>query len=328
MTDDLPDPVIRAVRRWLTEHVGPADPIVVACSGGADSLALAVGCLAVVADEPREFLAATVDHGLQAGSAARAATTANLLSELGFPRVEVLPVTVSGPGGMEAAARRARYQALGDLARSVGRPVGRCAVLLAHTSDDQAETVLLGLARGSGPRSIAGMRPWRAPWGRPLLGVSRKETEALCGAKGLDPWRDPHNSDPAFTRVRLRKEVLPLLDEVLGGGVRHALARTASLMAQDLDALDSIAGTVRGQVEQADGSLDVAALAGQPAAVRSRVLRLWAAAGGAGPLTFDHLSRMSAQLGAAKWPAQVRLPGGLDAIRQGNFLSLTTVRPD
>ena len=101
--------------------------------------------------------------------------------------------------------------------------------------------MLLGLARGSGPRSIAGMRPWRPPWGRPLLGVSRADTESACRAAGLEPWQDPHNRDPAFTRVRLRHEVLPLLDEVLGGGVRRALARTAELMAQDLDALDELA---------------------------------------------------------------------------------------
>jgi len=200
-------------------------------------------------------------------------------------------------------------------------------VLLAHTADDQAETVLLGLARGSGPRSIAGMRPYRRPWGRPLLGVTRETTEAACRAAGLTPWQDPHNRDPAFTRVRLRREVLPLLEEVLGGGVRAALGRTAQLLAQDLDALDAIAAAVSMQACNADGSLDIAALAEQPAAVRTRVLREWATAGGAGPLTFDHLTRMDSQL-AARGSSQVRVPGGLDVVRDGPALRLAPSRSD
>lgn len=329
MTAGSSEPVIRAVRSWVAEQLGPVDPIIVACSGGADSLALAVACLTVVSGE-RELLAATVDHDLQSGSAARAAATAELLSGLGYRRTEVLTVTVDGPGGMEAAARRARYRALGGLAQSVGETAGPAravAVLLAHTADDQAETVLLGLARGSGPRSIAGMRAWRPPWGRPLLGVGRSDTEAVCRAAGLEPWQDPHNADPVFTRVRLRHEVIPLLDDVLGGGVRPALARTATLMAQDLDALDWIAGNVVTRATRADGSLDIAELAGQPVAITARVLRLWATAGGAAPLTFDHLSRMAGQLDR-KGPVQVRIPGGLDVTRTGNTLSLEPARTD
>src|SRR5699024_6712862 len=144
-----------------------------------------------------------------------------------------------------------------------------------------------------GPRSIAGMRPWRAPWGRPLLGVRRAETEAACAAAGLAPWHDPHNADPAFTRVRLRREVLPLLDEVLGGGTVPALARTAELMADDLAALDELAEHALAQAAlpadpAADpagdpvlpaGALSGAALAGWPAAVRRRALRTWLARG-------------------------------------------------
>ena len=317
-------PVTAALRAWLGEHVGADQPLVVACSGGADSLALAVAVLAVAGD--RAVRAATVDHGLQDGSAERAADTADVLAGLGYSEVAVLPVTVAGPGGVEAAARRARYAALRAhaLAPSLGRVPA--AVLLAHTADDQAETVLLGLARGSGPRSIAGMRPWRPPWGRPLLTVTRADTEHACRVAGLRPWQDPHNSDPAFTRVRLRREVLPLLDAVLGGGVRSALARTASLMRDDLDALDEIAAAVLAAVVRQDRTLDVDALSGQPTAVLGRVLRAWAAAdGGAGPLTFDHLSRMITQLTDPRGPAQVRLPGGVDVVRTGNSLRLRHV---
>ena len=103
-------------------------------------------------------------------------------------------------------------------------------MLLAHTLDDQAETVLLGLGRGSGARSIAGMRPYDPPWCRPLLGVRREVTHAACVELGLNVWHDPHNSDRRFTRSRLRSEVLPLMEEVLGGGVAEALARTATAL--------------------------------------------------------------------------------------------------
>jgi tRNA(Ile)-lysidine synthase len=223
---------------------------------------------------------------------------------------------------MEAAARRARYSALRRLIESLRPATQSAAVLLAHTADDQAETVLLGLGRGSGPRSIAGMRPWRPPWGRPLLGVSRADTEATCAAAGLSPWRDPHNDNPAFTRVRLRHEVLPLLDDVLGGGVRPALARTAALMAQDLDALDEIAAAVLAGVVAADGTIAVQALAAQPVAVIGRVLRRWAADGGAGPLTFDQLSRMVGQISDPVGRPQVRITGGFDVLRAGGALRL------
>ena len=114
-------------------------------------------------------------------------------------------------------------------------------MLLAHTLDDQAETVLLGLGRGSGPRSIAGMRPCDPPWFRPLLAERRSVTHAVCAELGLPAWDDPHNHDRRFTRVRLRSEVLPLLEDVLDGGVAEALARTAAALREDTDALDGLA---------------------------------------------------------------------------------------
>ncbi len=322
--------VFAAVLGWLVRHGRPGDPVIVACSGGTDSLALAAATMDVVTDtaQRRRLVAATVDHGLQPGSAERAAVTADQLSGLGYHRVEVLTVAVGGRGGMEAAARRARLSALRELSARVAEPGAQaCPVLLAHTADDQAETVLLGLARGSGPRSIAGMREWRAPWGRPLLGLSRATTEAACRAAGLVPWHDPHNADPAFTRSRLRHEVLPLLDDVLGGGVRAALVRTAELMAEDLQALEEIAATALARVLTAEGSLDARALARHPAAVVGRVLRTWAAVGGAGPLTFEQLGRMKQQVLERSGPPQVRVPGGFDVIRAADVLRLVRLTP-
>src|SRR5690606_36055203 len=149
-------------------------PVVVGCSGGADSLALAAATVDFLG--PERSIGVTVDHELQPGSAEQAQVVAEQLRGLGYTTVHVAPVRVTGPGGVEAAAREARQGAL----RRFGRPV-----LLGHTLDDQAETVLLGLGRGSGARSIAGMRPWRAPWRRPLLGLRRADTEAACRERGL-----------------------------------------------------------------------------------------------------------------------------------------------
>jgi tRNA(Ile)-lysidine synthase len=157
-------------------------------------------------------------------------------------------------------------------------------VLLAHTLDDQAETVLLGLGRGSGPRSIAGMRPCDPPWYRPLLGIRRALTHAACDELGLTPWQDPHNADRRFTRTRLRTDVLPLLEEVLGGGVAEALARTATALREDTDTLDDLAARALADIGTG-GKLDTARLAALPEAVRRRVIRGWLLAGGASGLT-------------------------------------------
>ena len=191
--------------------------VAVALSGGADSTALTAGALA----EGAVVHALVVDHGLQPGSARVAAQAAASAIRLGAASARVLTVTVGSDGGMEAAARTARYAALRDATQ-------RWPVLLGHTLDDQAETVLLGLGRGSGGRSIHGMRAWNPPWGRPLLGVRRATTRQMCADLGVETYDDPHNAAPEFTRVRLREEVLPLLENVLGGGVVAALGRTAA----------------------------------------------------------------------------------------------------
>lgn len=313
------DPVLVAVREWLTRNLSDDAPVVVACSGGADSLALAA---AVAQLGGRPVVAAVVDHGLQEGSRQQAARTAEVLRDLGFAEVTIQRVAVGREGGPEAAARSARYAALRDIAAG-------SAVLLGHTADDQAETVLLGLARGSGPRSIAGMRPWNPPWGRPLLGVRRADTESACRAIGLDPWTDSHNSDPSYTRVRLRTEVLPLLDSVLGGGVAPALARTAELMADDLSALEELSAGLGSRAQRADGALDRSVLAAAPTALRRRVLRSWAADQGAAGLSADHLRRVDQVLLDGRTGAAVRLPGGVDAVfRHGGLWAVAVPAAD
>jgi tRNA(Ile)-lysidine synthase len=373
-----------AVRRVLAE-LRPAG-VLVACSGGADSVALAAATAFVA---PRLGLPAglvTVDHGLQDGSARWAAETAELGRALGFDPVLIRPVTVGTDGGPEAAARTARYQALADAVRTAPTEAGtpdttrmppppdatraappdwetsdatwaappdsgtpdlawaappdsgtpdlaRAApadsatpahgldaaaagwvVLLAHTLDDQAETVLLGLGRGSGPRSIAGMRAVDGRWVRPLLGIRRETTRAACAAEQLPYRDDPQNADPRFTRVRLRTEVLPLLEDVLRGGAAEALARTAGLLRDDLDALDSMAAALT-----PDGPvLDAAALREHPRAVRTRVLRAWAGI----PLSAVQLRALDALL--TDWHGQgpVSLPSGRVVHRSSGMLHL------
>jgi tRNA(Ile)-lysidine synthase len=157
-------------------------------------------------------------------------------------------------------------------------------VLLGHTLDDQAETVLLGLGRGSGARSIAGMRPYDPPWCRPLLDVRRAVTHRACDELQIQPWHDPHNADRRYTRARLRTEVLPLLEDVLGGGVAEALARTATALREDTDTLDKLAQWALASASTGEG-LDTGRLTVLPEAVRRRVIRSWLLAGGATDLT-------------------------------------------
>jgi tRNA(Ile)-lysidine synthase len=290
--------------------------VLVACSGGADSLALAA---AVAFEAPRTGVAAgavTVDHGLQPGSAERARDTAVLLRRIGLDPVTVVRVEVGGDGGPEGAAREARYAALAEAAAERDARVA-----LGHTLDDQAETVLLGLGRGSGPRSVAGMVEHReaggVSWWRPLLTVRRATTRAACAALELPVWDDPWNADPAYRRARLRAEVLPLLEEVLGGGVAPALTRTAALLREDLDALDALAAA-----ELARWTGDAVEVAALPDALRRRVLRGWLGAAGVPDVQAVHLHAVDALLVRWRGQGRVDLPGGFGVVRASGRLVL------
>jgi tRNA(Ile)-lysidine synthase len=305
--------VRNAVRACVSDL--PAGALVLAaCSGGPDSLALAAG-LAFVA--PRAGLragAVTVDHGLQDCSASRAVAVASVLTELGLDPVRSVAVTVGEDGGPEAAARTARYDALS----AVCAEAGAAAVLLGHTLDDQAETVLLGLARGSGPRSLAGMPPRRGKFRRPLLGLRRSVTVAACAAAGLDPWTDPHNADRRFARVRVRLDALPALEAALGPGVAEALARTADQLRADAEVLENISS----ERARGDSPMSTSALAGMPGAVRSRVLRSAAVAAGcpAGALTAGHVARLEELVTGWRGQRWIDLPGGVRASRRAGQL--------
>jgi len=293
--------------------------VLVACSGGADSLALAAATAFVAPRLGLRAGAVTVDHGLQPGSAERAAEIAVLLAKLGLDPVRSTAVTVApaGASGPENAARVARYGALDAAAAAYGA----AAVLLGHTLDDQAETVLLGLARGSGGRSLAGMPARRGRYRRPLLAVRRAATAAACAELGLEPWQDPHNCDFRFTRARVRHQALPALEAALGPGVAEALARTAAQLRADAECLDDLAFAESGQLRQGGSDpagLDVAWLAALPAAIRTRVLRDAAVMAGCPPgaLAAGHIGQVDALVTAWRGQRWADLPGGVRARRQ------------
>jgi tRNA(Ile)-lysidine synthase len=310
-----------AVKRALAD-VPPDGLVVVACSGGADSLALATAAAHVAPRLGLRVGLVTVDHGLQSGSGSRAEELAAWAASAGLAPSLAVPATVDGrPGGPEAAAREARYEALAEAARSLSA----AAVLLGHTRDDQAETVLLALARGSGPRGIAGMPERRELHGvtflRPLLDISRERTRDVCVRAGLTPWEDPHNSDPSYARSRLRS-ALALLCDLLGPDVVDNLARTARLVAQDAVALDDMAVSAAWPLTDPDGGLHVPALRELPDALRTRVLRGFALRLGAsgGALSSRHIEALDALVTDWRGQGPVALPGGHRATRDGKRL--------
>ena len=317
-------PAVAAVRRGVRRALADLEPgstVVVACSGGADSLAL----LAAAVFEGRKagwrVVGATVDHGLQDGSAEHAAAVVGQMAGLGADETVSARVQVEAGGlGPEAAARRARLAVLEQVADHVGAAV----VLLGHTRDDQAETVLLGLARGSGGRSLAGMRRRYDRFVRPLLDVSREQTTTACLVQGIDVWDDPHNHDPGFARVRVRRRVLPVLEAELGPGVAAALARTADQLRGDMALLDDLADAAYEEVRDADGGLPVASLAERPGPVRRRVLRLAALAAGAPASELFHEHVLAVDALVTDWHGQrwVDLPGPLRCRRVDGRLVL------
>ena len=344
-----PHPAVAAVRggvRAGLAGLAPGDLVLAACSGGADSLALAA---ALAHEAPRLGLrggGVTVDHGLQPGSADRAAQAAELLSRLGLEPVSTISVLVaSGPGsgGPEAAARTARYAAL----EQVAEQTGAAAVLLGHSRDDQAETVLLGLARGSGARALAGMPARRGRLRRPLLGMSRAALREACRAQRLEPWDDPHNFDPSYARARVRHQALPALEAALGPGIAEALARSAAQLSADCEALDAIAAAEAWRIQvagpggtpaahaglAADAALravlDIAGLAGLTPAIRGRVLRSAALAAGCpgGSLSASHIAALDALVTGWHGQRGTDLPGGIRVQRRYGKLLFSGGRP-
>jgi tRNA(Ile)-lysidine synthase len=314
-----PDPAVAAVRSAVRREFAGArlaagDLVIVACSGGADSLALAAAAAFVAPRAGLRVGAVVVDHRWHAASAAVAERAAATCRELGLDPVEVVVAAPDGDGGgPEAVARRARYAAL-DQTRG---ELGAACVLLGHTREDQAETVLLGLLRGSGARSLAGMPRRRGPYLRPLLDLPRSLTRQACAALGLEPWDDPANADPRYARVRAR-DVLARLEEALGPGLGSALARTAEQLREDADALDAAAAALVVAAADQAGGLSCEVLAPAPDAVRRRALLAAARAAGApaGALSRRHALALDGLVAGWHGQGTVHLPGGVLAGRR------------
>ncbi|MEV0009239.1 tRNA lysidine(34) synthetase TilS [Streptomyces sp. NPDC051840] len=300
----------------------PGTPLVlVACSGGADSMALASALAFESRKLPVRAGGITVDHNLQPGSGLRADEVVARLTEMELDPVEAVAVHVGRDGGPEAAARDARYAALDAAAERLGA----AAVLLGHTRDDQAETVLLGLARGSGIRSLSGMAAASGPAGRyrrPFLQLDRQTARKACMVQSIPVWDDPHNIDPAYTRSRLRHEGLPALEKALGKGVVEALARTAQLSRDDADALDTWAADAARSVCDDAGRLECAKLSVLPPAVRRRVLRRAVIDAGspAGSLFARHIEEVDRLITGWRGQGAINLPGRVEVRRQGGRL--------
>jgi tRNA(Ile)-lysidine synthase len=249
------------------------DYVLVACSGGPDSLALAAATAFEAPKLELKLAAVIVDHGIQKATAEVAKKTASTLGALGFELIEIVTVTVGSEGGLEAAARSARYEAIDEVAAAIDAKY----VLLGHTRDDQAETVLLGLARGAGARSLSGMSELTGRYLRPLLAITRETTVQACQDAELEVWNDPHNSEERFARVRVREQVLPLLERELGPGIAEALARTADQLREDDEVLDNLAEHAYQEVVTTGATsltLSVKALEELAPAIRYRVIRL------------------------------------------------------
>ena len=303
--------VLRSAVRTTLSNFSPGDLILVAVSGGADSLALAEAAKLEADKLALRLIGVTIDHQLQTGSDLQAES---VVKQLSFPCL-IEKVNVEITDGVEASARRARYEALARVAKENEA----VAVLLGHTKDDQAETVLLGLARGSGARSLSGMASETGIYRRPFLNITRAQTLAACEELKLNPWQDPHNDDLSFLRVRVRKEVLPIMEKELGPGISDALVRSANLLRDDADALDKLAA----DFWKEDNSLSIEALEALPRAIRTRVLRLALFEKGVMQLTADQIGQVDALISNWKGQGEVSLPSGVKVSRISGRLTLS-----
>ena len=305
---------LRSAVRAELEKFSAGDLVLIGVSGGADSLALAYATELEAKKLAIRVAAIVIDHQLQSGSDEVAKKVCKQL-EIANIECQVVKVNVEVTDGIEASARRARYEAFENIAKEMNA----VAIFLGHTKDDQAETVLLGLARGSGARSLSGMAARNGIYVRPFLAISRTQTVTACKELGLEPWNDPHNDDLSFLRVRARKSVLPIMENELGPGIADALVRSAQLLRDDADALDNLAN----QFWAKDKSLAVEALEKLPKAIRSRVLRLALIEKGALQVSAEQIGQVEALISNWKGQGEVSLPAGVKVSRISGRLTLS-----
>ena len=312
----------KAVRVWF-EKLEPNSKVCVGVSGGADSLALAIAANLEAKNFTIDLIAVVVDHGLQENSAQIAEFAKKQLTKIGYKDIFVGKANVQITDGLEASARRARYKVFQQAIETYGVNT----FLLGHTKNDQAEGVLLGLARGSGTKSLSGMQEVSGIFIRPLLAIDRLTTESACNEAGIEFWVDPHNSNDDFTRVRVRENILPLLEVQIGPGIADALSRSAKILREDASALDQWAESIFATIDPTN--IEVSALLDLPIAIRSRIFRMaiYAMGAPAGSISAAHIEPIEAFVSDWRGQGHTSLPGGVKVSRISGRLSLSRTNP-
>ncbi|MEY4323456.1 MAG: hypothetical protein RL410_1237 [Actinomycetota bacterium] len=305
-----------AVHTFLSMRVEAGDVLLVGVSGGADSLALAAACASLSDELSVTFVPVIVDHQLQQGSHEVAENAAQQCKSFGLERCIVTAVTVVDSGeGLEAAARKARYEAFHHAIAETGA----VAILLAHSLEDQAETVLMRLSRGSGTRSISAMAQEQGIVWRPLLTTKRAVLRESLNELDIAAYDDPHNFDDKFLRVKVRTKLMPMLRETLGDTVDEALARTASMAREDADALDHFA-ELELHARLDGGELDINNFAQLPKAISTRCVRMWLLLCGVGQLSFEHINAVWRLATDPRVQGPVKVAGGVEVSKASGRL--------
>ena len=295
----------------LLKDFEPADNILVACSGGADSLALAWTSQVVTKRIGLNLIAVIIDHQLIKESTQVAQDAKKKCEDFGIEKVVIKQIQVKDDNdGLEAAARKSRYEAFEELVNEFNAK----AVLLAHTQDDQAETMLMRLTRGSGAKSLSAMKEVSGKYLRPFLHIRKQVLVDALEKENISYWQDPANTNYKFLRAKVRHELMPKLIEVLGDSAIDSLDRTSGLLKEDNEALESIALE---SYEQLNKELKVQELEKLPTAIRKRVIKIAALNSGVtpGPFSFEHIEAIDALVTNWRGQGNVDLPGFIQASR-------------
>jgi tRNA(Ile)-lysidine synthase len=299
------------MKRFLKTHSSPGDRIVLAVSGGPDSIAMAAICAELKTEFSLDFYCVNINHQLQDAAFEWAEKTIAICRQLGFENAVSITVDVDKNSGvgLEAAARNARYKALRDYAFSVDAR----AIMLAHTMDDQAETVLMRISRGSSTRSLAGMAHITKDLWRPFLDIERQTLHNALTSFGIEAISDPHNFDRQFTRVKIRLDVIPALISALGQNIVTGLARTARMARMDADALEQIASKLYPKL-LIENELLIGELINQPLAIQTRIVHHWLLSRGvpANGLSSDHVFSVCRMAADPRLKGPMKVAGGVE----------------
>lgn len=317
-------PAVYKLRKTIKNLLRPDAHYLLAVSGGADSLALAHACAALAAQAWGSYSVCHVEHGLRGEEALRDMQTVQRACEAwGLPcfteHVQAASYAVQNRLSTEDAARRLRYAAL----RRIAAQQGAVAIVTAHHEGDQAETLLLRLLRGAGLQGLAGMRAQQGDIIRPLLTLPKSLLEEYCSVEGIAVCYDSTNADTAYTRNRVRLELVPYLERSFNPAVVPTLARTAALLAQDAECLEQMADAAYRQLarrQENTVSLPVTQLTALHSAVRLRVLRRAYFELGGEELSFERSQAIDSLLLRRSGGKLIQLPQGINVVYKNKQL--------